>query len=92
MLQSLRGCLKSKRGRPIYGIGWVCDNKTISNDFAACVCLNCDLGGFGGLTVIAGEPVLGCLIIWGRGVCVGRFRRLVGRMRRLGGLAGRRGR
>lgn len=39
----------------------------MSNDFAACVCLHCDLGGFGGLTVIAGEPVLGCLIFWGRG-------------------------
>ena len=32
-------------------------------------CLNCDLGGLWGLTVIAGEPALGCPIIrgWGEG-------------------------
>ena len=30
-------------------------------------CLNRDLGGFGRLNVIAGEPALGCLIVRGRG-------------------------
>ena len=30
-------------------------------------CLNCDLGGFRGLTVTAGVPVLGCLVVRGRG-------------------------
>jgi len=38
--------------------------------FANQLRLNCDLGGFGGLIVIEGEPVLGCLIIWGGGGCL----------------------
>ena len=40
-------------------------------------CLNRDLGGFRRLSVIAGEPTLGRLIIWGRGDGrAGRFWRL----------------